>query len=143
MRGLCFTCNTPVRLPFLDFATLASRLRYCELEVALNQRTAPALYIDVVPIVESEGRFVAGGHSEYVEWSVRMRQFPPESLLSRMIERGTLTARHVDLLAGRVAGFHQSIGGRGPGTACGTPREALRLALDNFDQLEPLTDQPA
>ena len=61
-----------IRLPFLDFATLESRHGYCELEVALNRRTAPALYVDVIPIVERAGRFVAGGAGGAVEWAVRV-----------------------------------------------------------------------
>lgn len=39
-----------VRLPFLDFSTLEARRRFCEVEVALNRRTAPSLYLGVVPI---------------------------------------------------------------------------------------------
>jgi len=39
-----------IRLGFLDFRALASRRFFCEEEVRLNRRLAPALYLDVVRI---------------------------------------------------------------------------------------------
>ena len=48
---------------FVDFSTLELRRKYCEAELSLNQRTAPQLYPDVVPLVRhADGyRFDAGG----------------------------------------------------------------------------------
>src|SRR5512142_1010918 len=45
-----YKIKKPVALGFLDFGTLALRKRYCEDELRLNRRLAPALYLDVVPI---------------------------------------------------------------------------------------------
>jgi len=45
-----YKVKKPVRLPFLDFSTLAARRHYCEEELRLNRRTAPDLYLEVVPI---------------------------------------------------------------------------------------------
>src|SRR6478735_4274377 len=39
-----------VALGFLDFTTLAARRLFCERELKLNRRLAPALYLDVVEI---------------------------------------------------------------------------------------------
>ena len=42
-----------VKLGFLDFTTLAARRFYCERELALNRRLAPAIYLQVVAITGS------------------------------------------------------------------------------------------
>lgn len=43
----------PVRLPFLDFSTLALRHHFCDEELRINRRTAPQLYLDVLPVTGS------------------------------------------------------------------------------------------
>ena len=49
-----YKIKKPVNLGFLDFSTLGARRHYCEEELRLNRRTAPGLYLDVVPISGSE-----------------------------------------------------------------------------------------
>ena len=56
-----------IRLDFLDFTTLDARRFYCEEELRLNRRLAPALYLDVVAITE----FVARGRSQDARKAVR------------------------------------------------------------------------
>src|ERR1700682_5822256 len=46
-----------VKYPYLDFSTAALRGEACETELALNRRTAPALYLEVCRLV----RTAAGG----------------------------------------------------------------------------------
>ncbi|HEY8707412.1 MAG TPA: hypothetical protein VIM34_05390 [Burkholderiaceae bacterium] len=41
--SLAYKIKKPVRLPFLDFTTLAARRRYCDEELHLNRRLAPLL----------------------------------------------------------------------------------------------------
>jgi aminoglycoside phosphotransferase family enzyme len=50
-----------VKLDFLDFSTLRQRRYFCEEELRLNQRMAPQLYLDVVPICGSEKNPQVGG----------------------------------------------------------------------------------
>lgn len=50
--SLAYKLKKPVRLPFLDFTTLAARRHFCEEEVRLNRRLAPSLYLDVVDICD-------------------------------------------------------------------------------------------
>jgi hypothetical protein len=45
-----YKVKKPVNLGFLDFSTLQARRFYCEEELRLNRRTAPELYLGVVPI---------------------------------------------------------------------------------------------
>ena len=48
-----YKIKKPVSLGFLDFSTLERRKFFCDEEVRLNHRTAPELYLDVVPIGEA------------------------------------------------------------------------------------------
>ena len=43
-----YKLKKPVRFDFLDYSTRARRLAACEIELALNRRWAPALYLDLV-----------------------------------------------------------------------------------------------
>ena len=40
-----------VSFPFMDFSTLERRQRFCADEVRLNRRTAPDLYLGLVPVL--------------------------------------------------------------------------------------------
>ena len=53
-----------VKFPYMDFSTLALRRAACEREVELNRRTAPDLYLGVVPVKRAgDGRLSLGGGS--------------------------------------------------------------------------------
>ena len=41
-----------VKYPFLDFSTLEKRHRALLNELALNRRTAPQIYLEVIPITQ-------------------------------------------------------------------------------------------
>src|SRR6188474_1788169 len=42
-----------IRYSFLDYSTLDLRRRACEIELRLNRRTAPRLYVDVVAVTRA------------------------------------------------------------------------------------------
>src|SRR5690349_19730052 len=48
--AFAYKLKKPVALGFLDFSTLEARRHYCEEELRLNRRFAPALYMGVVEI---------------------------------------------------------------------------------------------
>ncbi len=53
-----------VRLPYLDFSTLARRRAACEREVEINRLTAPDMYLGTIAIVRnSKGALQLGGTS--------------------------------------------------------------------------------
>ena len=138
-----YKIKKPVDLGFLDFTTLAQRKRYCEQELRLNRRLAPAIYLDVVAITGSVDRPVIGGDGPVVEYAVKMREFAQEALASRMLAAGALGAAHVDALAAEVAAFHGRVETAGEGTRFGSPDTILRVALQNFDSIRPMRDDPA
>jgi aminoglycoside phosphotransferase family enzyme/predicted kinase len=138
-----YKIKKPVRLDFLDFSSLERRRFYCEEELRLNRRLAPEIYLDVVAIGGLPSAPVVGADGEPLEFAVRMRQFPQDALLSRMIAEGRLEAGHVDQLALEVAGFHTAIDRAPPDGVFGRPDVILREAIDNLDALRPVVIGPA
>jgi aminoglycoside phosphotransferase family enzyme len=132
-----------VKLGFLDFSTLASRRLFCEEELRLNRRLAPALYLDVVPITGTLTTPVVGGGGRVLEYAVRMREFPQEALLSNVLDRAELTPAHVDAIAAQVAVFHARAGVATPDSRHGEPSRVLRSTLANFAEIAPLVTAPS
>src|SRR5256885_1546294 len=48
-----YKVKKPVNFGFVDFSTLERRRFFCEEELRLNRRLAPALYLEVLPITGS------------------------------------------------------------------------------------------
>jgi aminoglycoside phosphotransferase family enzyme/predicted kinase len=97
-----------VKYTYLDYSTTELRHRACEAELALNRRTAPALYLSATPICRTpDGKLSFNGRGEPVDWVIVMRRFPQDALFSRLAERGALTTRLAFDLADRVAAFHE------------------------------------
>jgi len=133
-----YKLKKPVNLGFLDFTTLAARKRYCELELALNRRTAPQLYLEVSPVTGSPAAPAFGGAGQVLDYAVKMRRFDTESSFDRLLARGALDAALVDAFADRVAAFHAAIDVAPPASPFGTPETILADALDNFAHIERL-----
>lgn len=55
-----YKVKKPVNYGFLDFSTLDKREHFCHEEIRLNQRGAADLYLEVLPITETAGRFRLG-----------------------------------------------------------------------------------
>jgi aminoglycoside phosphotransferase family enzyme/predicted kinase len=132
-----YKVKKPIRLPFLDFGTLAARRHFCEEELRLNRRTAPGLYLEVVPVVRSgDGGARIGAAGEPVEYAVKMRRFAAEALADAMARRGALGAAEVDELAAALARFHASAPAADAASSFGLPAAVEAPALGNFDQIE-------
>lgn len=104
---LAYKTKKPVRLPFLDFTALERRHHFLLEELRLNQRTAPGLYLDVMPVVGDPPRL--GEEGVPLDWVLRMRRFASGALLAEMAEQDRLQPEHADALAAHVAAFHQSL----------------------------------
>ncbi len=96
-----------VALPYLDFSTLDLRRHVCEEEIRLNRRTAPDVYLGVLPVTRGDdGRLALGGDGRPVEWLVEMRRFDDSQLLDRLARSGELHDHALIDLADEVAAFH-------------------------------------
>ncbi|HMN22500.1 MAG TPA: AAA family ATPase [Ottowia sp.] len=128
----------PVKLDFLDFSTLERRRAACEEELRINRRTAPQLYLGVVPITGTRQAPRLGGDGPAIEYAVHMRRFDRDAEGTRLAQRGLLTAAHIDTLARQVAALHEAAERALPDGPYGEPGAIARLAEDNFAPLETL-----
>lgn len=132
LTGLyAYKIKKPLKLPFLDFSTLARRRHFCREEVRLNRRLAPSFYLGVVPIGGSRTA-PRVGRRPAVEYAVKMREFAADALLDTKLSRGAVTAEALMAFAARLADFH----GRLPPVARRfTDRDARDDALGNLAEL--------
>src|SRR5579863_1342352 len=97
-----------VKFSYLDFSTRALRATACATELALNRRTAPALYLETREIRRHpDGRLGFAGEGEPADTVVVMRRFDQEALLNRLAARGALDAGLMRDLADGIAAFHR------------------------------------
>jgi hypothetical protein len=96
-----------VKYDYLDFSTSTKRREYCEAEVALNRRTAPGVYLGVVPVTrERDGHLRLGGSGARLDWLVSMMRFDQEALLDRLAKNNGLDLNLMPVLAAEIARFH-------------------------------------
>jgi aminoglycoside phosphotransferase family enzyme len=107
-EDFAYKIKKPVNLGFLDFSTLDLRKFFCEEELRLNRRTAPGLYLEVVPIASTADGFRVGVEPA-VEYAVKMRRFPDGARLDQQLEHGKLDVDDFRTLASTVARFHDSL----------------------------------
>ena len=126
-----------VNFGFLDFSTLELRRHYCEEELRLNRRFAADLYLEVVPITGTPERPSLQGAGTVIEYTVKMRRFPQEGLLSTIAARRRLESAQVDEIAGLVAGMHARIAVAAADSVYGMPEDIRHWVSENFVQIRP------
>ena len=98
-----------VKYDYLDFSTPALRRHFCEAEMRINSRLAPALYRHVLPVVRAEnGALLLGGDGPPVDWVIEMTRFEQGALLNQMAADGRLDLALMGRLAEEIASFHES-----------------------------------
>lgn len=96
-----------VRYDYLDFSTPERRRLMCEAEVRLNRRTAPQLYLGVVPVVRRpDGALALGGPGEAIDWVIEMTRFDQSELCDRRAAEGRLDVPVVEALARAISALH-------------------------------------
>jgi hypothetical protein len=126
-------------LGFLDFSTLEKRRFYCEEELRLNKRLAPMMYLAVVPITNTVEFPQWAGVGDAIEYAVKMRAFPQQAQLDRVLALGALKAGQIDILARHIANFHNQIEVADMETRYGNPESVLRPIEENFKQIREHT----
>ncbi|MGE0082356.1 MAG: AAA family ATPase [Thiohalomonadaceae bacterium] len=132
-----------LNLGFLDYSTLERRRFFCEEELRLNRRTAPEIYLDVLPIAGTVDDPQPGGTGEPVEFAVRMRRFDQAALLDSKLAAGTLTAAHIDDAVRAAAALHAIAERAAPDSPYGEPATVYHPVSQNYAQIRPLLDSPA
>jgi len=130
-----YKIKKPVNLGFLDFSTLALRHAFCLEELRVNRRTAPGLYLDVVPITGTPTQPVISGDGKAFEYAVRMQQFAGDAVFSQLASGGRITEHCIDALAERLASFHNEVPPAGLETLFGSPETVARAVKENLSFL--------
>jgi uncharacterized protein len=130
-----YKIKKPVDFGFLNFSTLSLRHHYCEEEVRLNRRFAESLYLDVVRITLSDGVARFGGDGEPVEYAVRMRQFPGEMQLDRLLAAGALASEELAAFGSTLATVHDTLPRVAKDAGFGSAEAVLGPIAENFLQV--------
>jgi aminoglycoside phosphotransferase family enzyme/predicted kinase len=136
-----YKLKKPVDFGFVNFTTLQRRKFFCEEELRLNQRLAPAWYLGVVPVTGTVDRPRLGGPGPAIEYAVKMKQFPHDARLDLVLARGELTPERLDAEVVAIAEFHRRAAVAGPESPFGTPERVARRVQENLSTIrEHLSD---
>jgi len=125
----------PLDLGFLDFRDRERRVHYCREELRLNGRLAPDLYLEVVGARCTSQGCSIGSLEEDAEPAVRMRRFPAEAQLDRLLEAGRLDATALETFAVTLAEFQRSLRPASRKDGYGDAAAVARPALANFEAI--------
>ena len=138
-----YKLKKPLNLGFLDFSTLQRRRFYCEEELRLNKRLSPTLYVDVVALYGTVEQPVFEEAGPVLEYLVRMRPFPQQAQMDRLLQRGELSGGQLCDLAVYIADFHASASVATARDHYGEPPTVARPVQQNFSQIAGYCDDPA
>ena len=128
-RDLAYKIKKPVKLPFVDYATLDARRGFCEEEVRLNRRLAASLYIGVSRITGTHRLPEIDGPGPVLEYAVRMHRFPPGALFGERLAADQLQSADVDHLAALLGDFHRDAPRTAAANGFGSVESRRRVAL--------------
>jgi uncharacterized protein len=107
-----YKLKKPVLLPHLDFSKLEAREANSMMEVRLNRRLAPDVYLGVVALMSlPDGTLHLGqphgGAGEVVDWLVWMERLPVNRRLDEIIRGGTVTRSDITGLSTVLRRFYR------------------------------------
>jgi aminoglycoside phosphotransferase family enzyme len=103
-----YKMKKPLKFRELDLTTLATRRANCELEVALNRRLAPTVYLGAVPLYGFGTRLSLARRGTPVEWLVKMHRLPRERALDRLAATGRVADSQLRALLEQLARFYST-----------------------------------
>ncbi len=138
--GYVYKVKKPVDLGYLDYTTLEKRRFFCHQELELNRRLCPDVYLEVVPIVRSEGQIRIGGQGETIEYAVKMRQLPREQMMDSLLLVNRVTEDMVASVAKKLAAFHHKARTSPEISAYGKLDAITTNTEENFSQTKKYVD---
>ncbi len=135
--AFAYKLKKPVKFPFLDASTLSRRRRFCQLELSLNRRLAPTVYLSVVPITEQPRGLTLGGKDRAIEWLVKMRRLPEDRMLDRLVARRAVSRRDMERIADVLVRFFRRAARSRLISRYGEPAQVAALVLGNLQECQP------
>ena len=136
--GHAYKIKKAVKLGFLDFSTLAQRRHYGTEELRLNRRSAPSLYLELLPLTGTPEQPVLGGSGAIIDWVLHMRAFAQDGLWDRLAAAGGLHSGHIDAAVDAVSALHQGAAVAAPQDPRGQPQSVRAPLLDSLRELDGL-----
>ncbi len=134
-----YKLKKPVDFGFLDYTDLEKRKYFCEKEVELNRRMAEGLYLGVIFIGE-ENKKLVWGKGKPVEYLVKMKRIPDESLLSYKVEKNLANEDMLFKVGEFLGEFHSKAETNEKISKFGEP-DLFKVNTDeNFEQTEDFPD---
>jgi aminoglycoside phosphotransferase family enzyme/predicted kinase len=125
-----------VDLGFADFSSLEKRRRACDAELRLNRRGCEGgVYLDVVPITSSGGRFHLGGEGTVADYAVHMKRLPQDGMLDVLLSQSRVDFEMIGQVAARIAQMHGLAGRSARITRIGGASTFGKNWRDNLEQL--------
>ncbi len=137
----CYKIKKPMNFGFLDFTTLEQRHTYCDKELELNQKLAPEIYLEVLPISGSEENPRLGEKDSVIEYAIKMREFSQNCLFDALLRQNQLHSAQMIDLAHELANFHESTSSDSP-EYFGTPQQIFDPVEENFMQIGEMIKEP-
>ncbi|HKB89211.1 MAG TPA: AAA family ATPase [Opitutaceae bacterium] len=132
-----FKVKKPVNLGFLDFSTLEKRHYFCQREIELNRRLCPEIYLDAVPVYETDSGFSFKPPGKIVDYAVKMKELPHGCFLNELLEKNLVGEKEINRVISTLHRFYQAETPTREIEQWGTP-EKLKISTDeNFTQVEP------
>lgn len=137
-----YKLKKPVNFGFLDFSTLEKRQHFCTEELRLNRRGAAELYLEVLPVAQNDSQFHLAGMGQAVEYTLKMRQFPQEALLSAMFKQGKLNETLMEELGHVMAAYHAKAATSDYIRSFGEVAQVRQAFDENYEQTEKYIGGP-
>lgn len=136
-----YKLKKPVNFGFLDFSTLEKRRHFCREELRINKRFAPQLYLEVIRIGGKQDRPKLNGKPA-LDYVVKMKRFPQQKQLDRMLAAGQLTNNHIEKFAEKIARIHRDAPIAKTNSKFGSPQAIIDPILQNFIQIRRFLPDP-
>ena len=101
-----YKIKKPVDFGFLDFTTPEKRLKFCKKELEINRMFSEDMYIDVLPVNKFNHMIKINGPGEAIDYAIKMRQLPQESLMNRLLEKNLIDTKTMDRIVDILTEFY-------------------------------------
>jgi len=129
-----YKIKKPVNFGFLDFSTIEKRKHFCEEELRLNRRLCPEIYLDVVSFTRKNDDIEINGSGEVIDYAVKMKEFPQEFILNKLIEKNKIDEKIIDNIADILVNFYKSSKSSDEINYFGTVEVIKHNTNENFEQ---------
>jgi uncharacterized protein len=129
-----YKIKKPVNFGFLDFSTLEKRKHFCEEELKLNRRLCPQIYLDVIKITKKNDDLELNGSGEIVDYAVKMKEFPQNSILNKLLEKNKIDEKTIDSIVDILVDFYKSGKSSDKINYFGTAETVKHNTDENFEQ---------